>query len=305
MLLDQLLFSDSTPKLLKKTLDLYLQKNSVISSNIANADTPGYKAVDLKFDEQLRTAIGSGNQIKVKATQRGHFTSDIKQIDKITPIVSEESDPARPDGNNVKIEKIFVVVGFQRNEVKKIFFSENVEFIDQKEQLGTGHAVLQVKPFLKNFQGEILVLSGDVPCLKESTVNEMIRNHRSNNAAVTILTAEKDNPYGYGRVVRNSNNTIEKIVEEKDCSNNEKTIKEINAGIYCFNKNILLESLEKIDQNNVQHEYYLTDIVKIAFDKSLPVTAVKVSNPNEVDGINTIEDLDKAEIYFSSAFTPN
>ena len=105
MLLDQLLFSDSTPKLLKKTLDLYLQKNSVISSNIANADTPGYKAVDLKFDEQLRTAIGSGNQIKVKATQRGHFTSDIKQIDKITPIVSEESDPARPDGNNVKIEK--------------------------------------------------------------------------------------------------------------------------------------------------------------------------------------------------------
>ena len=204
-----------------------------------------------------------------------------------------------------KPEKIFVVVGFQRNEVKKIFFSENVEFIDQKEQLGTGHAVLQVKPFLKNFQGEILVLSGDVPCLKESTVNEMIRNHRSNNAAVTILTAEKDNPYGYGRVVRNSNNTIEKIVEEKDCSNNEKTIKEINAGIYCFNKNILLESLEKIDQNNVQHEYYLTDIVKIAFDKSLPVTAVKVSNPNEVDGINTIEDLDKAEIYFSSAFTPN
>ncbi len=105
MLLDQLLFSDSTPKLLKKTLDLYLQKNSVISSNIANADTPGYKAVDLKFDEQLRTAIGSGNQIKVKATQRGHFTSDIKQIDKITPIVSEETDPARPDGNNVKIEK--------------------------------------------------------------------------------------------------------------------------------------------------------------------------------------------------------
>ncbi len=133
----------------------------------------------------------------------------------------------------------------------------------------------------------------------------MIRNHRSNNAAVTILTAEKDNPYGYGRVVRNSNNTIEKIVEEKDCSNNEKTIKEINAGIYCFNKKILLESLEEIDQNNVQNEYYLTNIFKIAFDKSLPVAAVKVSNPNEVSGINTIEDLDKAESYLNSAFTPN
>ncbi len=105
MLLDKILFSDKTPKLLKKTLDLHLQKNSLISSNIANADTPGYKAVDLKFDEQLRTAIGSGNQIKMKATQKRHFTADVKQIDKIKPTVSEESDPARPDGNNVKIEK--------------------------------------------------------------------------------------------------------------------------------------------------------------------------------------------------------
>lgn len=105
MLLDKILFSDTTPKLLKKTLDLYLQKNSVIASNIANADTPGYKAVDLKFDKQLQTAIGSGNQLKMKATQKGHFTNDIKQIDKIKPTISEESDPARPDGNNVKIEK--------------------------------------------------------------------------------------------------------------------------------------------------------------------------------------------------------
>lgn len=105
-LLDRILFSDTTPKLLKKTLDLYLQKNGVIASNIANADTPGYKAVDLKFDEQLRSAIGSsGNQIKMKATQKGHFTTGIKQIDKIKPTVLEENDSARPDGNNVKIEK--------------------------------------------------------------------------------------------------------------------------------------------------------------------------------------------------------
>ncbi len=233
-------------------------------------------------------AAGKGTRMKSKIPKVLHILHG-------KPLLKHVVDLAY----KLKPEKIFVVVGFQRNEVKKIFFSENVEFIDQKEQLGTGHAVLQVKPFLKNFQGEILVLSGDVPCLKESTVNEMIRNHRSNNAAVTILTAEKDNPYGYGRVVRNSNNTIEKIVEEKDCSNNEKTIKEINAGIYCFNKKILLESLEEIDQNNVQHEYYLTDLVKIAFDKSLSVAAVKVSNPNEVSGINTIEDLDKAESYLN------
>ncbi len=195
----------------------------------------------------------------------------------------------------IKPDRIFVVVGFQKEEVKKNFVSENIEFIDQEEQLGTGHAVMQTKSFLANFKGDVLVLSGDVPFLKESTVNEMIRNHRSNNAAVTILTAEKDNPTGYGRIIRNSNNYIERIVEETDCSKTERTINEINSGIYCFNKKFLLESLEEIDQNNVQHEYYLTDIVKIAFDNSLLVMSAKVPNPDEINGINTIKDLVEAE----------
>ena len=96
-----------------------------------------------------------------------------------------------------------------------------------------------------------------------------------------------------------SNNNIEKIAEETDCSNTEKTINEINSGIYCFNKKFLLESLEEIDQNNYQNEYYLTDIVKIAFDNSLPVTSVKVSNSDEVNGINTIEDLVEAEKFLT------
>ncbi|MBR34723.1 MAG: UDP-N-acetylglucosamine pyrophosphorylase [Nitrospinae bacterium] len=199
----------------------------------------------------------------------------------------------------IKPDRIFVVVGFHKEEVKEKFVSENVAFIDQEEQLGTGHAVMQAKSFLGNFKGEVLVLSGDVPFLRESTVNEMIRDHRLNNAAVTILTAEKDNPSGYGRVVRNSNNNIERIAEETDCSKIEKTINEINSGIYCFNKKFLLESLEEIDKNNTQNEYYLTDIVKIAFDNSLPVTSIKVSNPDEVNGINTIEDLVEAEKFLT------
>ena len=199
----------------------------------------------------------------------------------------------------IKPDRIFVVVGFHKEEVKKKFVSENVEFIDQEEQLGTGHAVMQAKSFLRKFKGEVLVLSGDVPFLRESTVNEMIRDHRSTNAAVSILTAEKDNPSGYGRVVRNSNNNIERITEETDCSKTEKTINEINSGIYCFNKKFLLESLEEIDQNNVQNEYYLTDIVKMAFDNSLPVTSIKVSNSDEVNGINTIEDLVEAEKFLT------
>lgn len=103
--LDKILFSDRTPKFLKKNLDFYLMRNSLIASNIANIDTPGYKASDIKFDDLLKKVVGTGNQLKMKATNDNHITSDIKQIDKIKPKIVTESDPARPDGNNVKIEK--------------------------------------------------------------------------------------------------------------------------------------------------------------------------------------------------------
>ncbi len=103
--LDQVLFSDKTPKVLKKVLDFNLQRNNQIASNIANIDTPGYKATDIKFEDQLRTAIGAGNQLKMKATQNGHISADIKKLDNIKPEVIEEDDPSRPDGNNVSLEK--------------------------------------------------------------------------------------------------------------------------------------------------------------------------------------------------------
>lgn len=104
-ILDSILFSDKVPKLLKKTLDLYLHRNSHIASNIANIDTPGYKATDIKFVDQLGKAIGSTNQLRMKATKGMHFTTDIKHFDKIKPDVFEENNPARPDGNNVNLEK--------------------------------------------------------------------------------------------------------------------------------------------------------------------------------------------------------
>lgn len=104
-ILDQILFSEKTPKFLKKNLDFYLQRNNLIASNIANVDTPDYKAVDIKFNDILKRAIGIGNQLKMKGTKDNHFSTNIKQLDKIKPRVVEENDPARPDGNNVKIEK--------------------------------------------------------------------------------------------------------------------------------------------------------------------------------------------------------
>ncbi len=204
--------------------------------------------------------------------------------------------------HKINPERIFVVVGFQKDKVIKTLKSNKVEFIDQEKQLGTGHAVKQVIPYLRDYDEEILVLPGDVPFLSENSLNKLLQIHRLHNAAITLLTTEKKNPTGYGRILRNSNNRVEQIVEEVDCSNSEKTIKEVNAGIYCFNKKFLLEFLEKMNKNNTQQEYYLTDMVKIACDALLRVMSVRVKDPNEVYGINTKEALKKAQKLYCDDF---
>jgi len=204
--------------------------------------------------------------------------------------------------HKINPERIFVVVGFQRDKVIKTLESDKVEFINQEKQLGTGHAVKQVIPYLRDYDEEILVLPGDVPFLSENSLKKIIRTHRLHNAAITLLTTEKKNPTGYGRILRNSNNRVEKIVEEVDCSNSEKTIKEVNAGIYCFTKKFLLEFLEKMDKNNSQKEYYLTDMVKIACKVPLRIMSVRVKDPNEAYGINTKESLKKAQKLYCDDF---
>ncbi len=204
--------------------------------------------------------------------------------------------------HKINPEKIFVVVGFQRNKVIKTLKSDKVEFINQEKQLGTGHAVKQVIPYLRDYDEDILVLPGDVPFLSENSLNKLIQAHRLYNAAITLLTTEKENPTGYGRILRNNNNRVEKIVEEDDCSNTEKTIKEVNAGIYCFTKKFLLEFLGKMDKNNSQQEYYLTDMVKIACKAPHRVMSIRVKNPNEVYGINTKEALKKAQKLYCNDF---
>ena len=187
--------------------------------------------------------------------------------------------------HKINPERIFVVVGFQKDNVIKTLKSDKVEFINQEKQLGTGHAVKQVIPHLGDYDEEILVLPGDVPFLSENSLNKLLQTHRLHNAAITLLTTEKEKPTGYGRILRNNNNRIEKIVEEDDCSNSEKSIKEVNAGIYCFNKNFLLEFLGKMNKNNTQQEYYLTDMVKIACKVPLRIMSVRVRIPMKFMGL--------------------
>jgi len=190
--------------------------------------------------------------------------------------------------SKLQAQRILLVVGWQKQTVidhmKKSFPS--VEFIEQAEQLGTGHAVLQTTGALKEFDGDVIVLSGDVPLLTERTTRSLVGYHRTSDASATILTMELDNPSGYGRIVRHQDGSVKKIVEHKDATKKELTINEINSGIYIFDREKLFEALQQITPTNAQEEYYLTDVFEIFSKNSWRVSAVKALDTIEVMGIN-------------------
>jgi len=196
----------------------------------------------------------------------------------------------------LQAQPILVVVGWQKQAVIDYLteHTPSVEFIEQNQQLGTGHAVLQTEEALKEFEGDVLVLSGDVPLLTEKTAKALVGYHRTSGAVATILTAELDDPSGYGRIVRNEDSTVKKIVEHKDASKKELSIKEINSGIYVFDRQKLFDSLHEITPDNAQKEYYLTDVFEIFWKNSWQVAAVKALDPVEVMGINDADQLETA-----------
>ena len=193
-------------------------------------------------------------------------------------------------------EKLIVVVGYKYDIVKQYLSEYEIDYALQKEQNGTGHAVMQCYESLKNFTGNTLILSGDVPLITEETLINLYEEHIKNNATATILSAKSSNPYGYGRIIRSQNNFIS-IVEEKDANQKEKNINEINAGIYIFRNNILFENIKEIDNNNKQSEYYLPSIMPILIKKNHKVIVFKTKNENEIKGANTLEQLNKLESY--------
>jgi bifunctional UDP-N-acetylglucosamine pyrophosphorylase/glucosamine-1-phosphate N-acetyltransferase len=191
----------------------------------------------------------------------------------------------------IKAEKTVVVVGHQADRIQEMFKDSKVEFAVQKEQLGTGHAVLQAIAFLKSFNGTVLILCGDVPLVKMETLRSFIDTYRENDSTLSVLTAVVEDPFGYGRVIRDPEGWLEKIVEEKDASQEERMIREINTGIFCVRAHFLMEGLKEIGKENAQGEYYLTDLVEIAKRKSLRCSAHIAADPVEVMGINTRVDL--------------
>lgn len=194
--------------------------------------------------------------------------------------------------------KIYVVIGHQGEDVKNAVLEElneeHAEFVWQKEQLGTGDAVNSAREFLENEDSTLLVLSGDVPMIKAATLAGLIQqhyNHRGKGAACTILTVQLEDPTGYGRVVRDVGGLFEKIVEQKDASEEEQKINEINSGIYCFDTKKLFETLSKVQNDNSQGEYYLTDVPKLLKEAGESVSLYKHKDINEIEGINNRQQL--------------
>jgi UDP-N-acetylglucosamine diphosphorylase/glucosamine-1-phosphate N-acetyltransferase len=191
--------------------------------------------------------------------------------------------------------RTIVVVGHQADQVQQNFADRGLEFVIQHEQLGTGHAAQQSKEKLENFKGLILVLCGDMPLIRPDTLLEMVAGHRASGAKCTVLTLKSDGSHDFGRIIRDENGLILKIVEFKDASDVEKKVDEFNSGVYCFDNELFFKALEHIDSNNAQKEYYLTDTIEYLVLKSYPVQATQTQDANEILGINSPDDLNRAE----------
>jgi len=219
-------------------------------------------------------AAGKGTRMKTEKAKCVH-----KEYGKET--VKRVVETARSAG----INEIITVVGHKREQIQEVL-KDTVEYAYQDELIGTGATVKRAIPFLEGKKGKVVVLTGDAPILRPSTLKNLIEKSIKDKEYATILTAMYENPTGYGRIVRDIGGNVRSIVEEKDANEEEKLINEINGGIYCFDIEELILALKEIKPNNAQGEYYLTDVIKIMNEKGLKTGAVIVDDNTEILGIN-------------------
>ena len=219
-------------------------------------------------------AAGKGTRMKSNKSKLVHKIYGKELVTRVVDLAEEV-------GSN----KIVAVVGHLREQVQAVL-GDRVEYAYQDELLGTGHAVMQATSFLEGKKGKVVILYGDVPIIRPETVKNLIEKSIKNREYATLLTAIYENPTGYGRIIRDEGGNIKGIVEEKDASETQREIKEINSGIYCFDIQELLLALKEIKPNNAQGEYYLTDVIKIMNEKGLKTGAVIVEDNTEILGVN-------------------
>lgn len=204
------------------------------------------------------------------------------------PMLAYVLDACRGAG----VGKMYVVVGFGAEQVKKKFESANdIVWVRQYQQKGTANAVLCCKEHLDGFDGQTLVLCGDGPLIRADTLREILKKHEAENAAVTLATAILDDPTGYGRVCRDADGNITAIVEHNDCTSEQRQIKEVNPSYYVFDNRILFEAAAEVRPDNVKKEYYLTDAISIIITAGRKVAAVAALRPEEAISANTMEQL--------------
>ena len=204
----------------------------------------------------------------------------------IIHFVIEKSMALNPD-------KIILIVGYKKDLVKESVKIFDIDFAYQEEQKGTAHAIEQCITQIKNLNGNTLVLSGDVPLISIETLDKLISIHSKNNSIASILSADINDPSGYGRIIRNNTNDFLKIIEHKDATSEQLKINEINSGIYLFNTDTLCQKIFLIKNNNMQNEYYLTDIFNHV--NTANVSIHKTDNIDEINGVNTIQQLENLE----------
>ncbi len=189
-----------------------------------------------------------------------------------------------------------VIVGHQAEKVEEYIEAnyKNAKTVLQSPQLGTGHAVSMALPLLNDYDGEVIILCGDTPLITSETIKDFVEFHRQEKADLTVMSAIFDNPTNYGRIIRNSDGSLNSIVEEKDATAEQKRVNEVNAGIYCLNWSKIKPAFKDLKTNNAQGEYYLTDIVKWAGGKSLKTMAYTLKNNEEIFGINSKANLAEA-----------
>jgi bifunctional UDP-N-acetylglucosamine pyrophosphorylase / glucosamine-1-phosphate N-acetyltransferase len=216
-------------------------------------------------------AAGRGTRMKSSLPKVLHTLGGRSLVERVL----ESVEPLSPS-------RRMVIVGYQSQEVKAAMQLSNLEFVEQTVQLGTGHAIQQLLPYLQDYTGDLLILNGDVPLLRTETLKQLLQTHQEHQNSATILTAQLLDPKGYGRVFCNSENIVQQIVEDKDCTPAQRQNRRINAGIYCFSWPDLAKVLPHLEANNAQKEYYLTDAVTQAGK----VMAVDVADYQEILGIN-------------------
>ena len=236
-----------------------------------------------EYEEYVMTIImaaGKGTRMKSNKSKLVHEIYGKSLVTRVVEVAEK-----------IGSDEIIAVVGHLREQVQEIL-GDRVKYAYQDELLGTGHAVMQARKYLEGKKGKVVILYGDVPILRPETLKNLVSKSMKNKEYATLLTAKYENPTGYGRIIRDEGGNIKAIVEEKDADPLQKKIKEINSGIYCFDIEELLKALKKVNNDNAQGEYYLTDVIKIMNDDGLKTGAVIVEDNTEILGVNDRSQLE-------------